>query len=46
MDDGLELEMAQNCFGYGRWDAPYWFIGPEQGKGNDEPDDNTLRVLA
>jgi len=24
-------EMAKNCFGYGRWTAPFWFIGPEQG---------------
>lgn len=46
MDGRLELEMAQNCFGYGRWDAPYWFIGPEQGKGNDEPDDNAQRARA
>jgi hypothetical protein len=26
-----ELEMARRCYGYGRWDAPYWFIGPEEG---------------
>jgi hypothetical protein len=24
-------DMACQCYGYGRWDAPYWFIGPEQG---------------
>jgi hypothetical protein len=24
-------EMARNCYGYGRWDAPYWFIGLEEG---------------
>jgi hypothetical protein len=28
--DALE-EMARKCFGYGRWDAPYWFIGLEEG---------------
>lgn len=28
-------EMARRCFGYGRWEAPYWFIGPEQGQGNE-----------
>lgn len=39
-----ELEMACRNFGYGRWDAPYWFIGPEQGKGNAEPDTNSQRV--
>jgi hypothetical protein len=42
----LELEMARGNYGYGRWDAPYWFIGPEQGKGNDELDDNAQRALA
>lgn len=29
--------MARHFFGYGRWDAPYWFIGPEQG-GGDNPE--------
>ena len=24
--------MAYRCYGYGNWDAPYWFIGPEQGQ--------------
>jgi hypothetical protein len=28
---------AANWFGYGRWDAPYWFIGKEPG-GSDEPE--------
>ena len=28
--------MARRCFGYGRWDAPYWFIGPEQGQGSED----------
>ncbi len=44
--EALELEMANGCFGFGRWDAPYWFIGPEQGKGKDEPEDNTKRARA
>ena len=27
-----ELEnMAEHFFGYGRWDAPYWFISAEPG---------------
>jgi hypothetical protein len=34
-NEGLAMspieEMARNCYGYGRWDAPYWFIGLEQG---------------
>jgi hypothetical protein len=41
-----ELEMARRSYGYGRWDAPYWFIGPEQGKGEGEPSDNSQRVKA
>ena len=28
---------AERWFGYGRWDAPYWFIGKEPG-GSDEPE--------
>jgi hypothetical protein len=27
MDDDIR-DMALRCFGYGRWSAPYWFIGP------------------
>ncbi|HMF53960.1 MAG TPA: hypothetical protein VK593_06395 [Edaphobacter sp.] len=42
--DEIELERARHFFGYGRWDAPFWFIGPEVGKGRDEPEDNTRRV--
>jgi len=30
--------MARANYGYGRWDAPYWFIGPEQGMGSHERD--------
>ena len=41
-----EAEMARRFFGYGRWDAPYWFIGPEQGKGPEEAAENTSRVNA
>jgi hypothetical protein len=30
-------KMAHDFYGYGRWSAPYWFIGPEQGgDGNEE----------
>jgi hypothetical protein len=25
-------DMAREWYGYGRWDAPYWFIGPEPGQ--------------
>jgi hypothetical protein len=31
-----ELEMARAFYGYGLWDALYWFIGPEPGKGPKE----------
>jgi hypothetical protein len=30
--------MAEHFFGYGRWDAPYWFIGPEAGMGKGGTD--------
>jgi len=30
--------MAEQLFGYGRWDAPFWFIGPEAGMGQDGTD--------
>jgi hypothetical protein len=30
-----ELYLAESCYGYGRWDADYWFIGPEQGMGKE-----------
>lgn len=28
-------EMARRCYGYGRWDAPYWFIGLGEGMTQD-----------
>jgi hypothetical protein len=42
----LDLEMARRSLGYGRWDAPFWFIGPEQGKGKAEAETNSHRVEA
>src|SRR5258707_14317960 len=36
VDAGIPL-MAKCSYGYGRWDAAYWFIGPEQGQSPDEP---------
>ena len=41
-----ERELALNCYGYGHWDAPYWFIGPEQGKGKLETKDLAVRAEA
>ncbi len=45
MDDATR-EMARRSYGYGRWDAPYWVIGPEPGMGKHENDDLGLRVEA
>jgi len=38
--------MARRNYGYGRWDAPYWFIGPEQGMASYENRDLCRRVRA
>jgi hypothetical protein len=32
----LVKSMAQEFYGYGRWEAPYWFIGPEPGGDRNE----------
>ena len=45
-DDDVLSEMAQNSYGYGRWDAPYWFIGPEPGQERGENGDLTRRLRA
>jgi len=44
--DSTTLEMARRFYGYGRWDAPYWFIGPEPGMALDEGSDQKRRVEA
>jgi hypothetical protein len=31
----VKVLAAETWFGYGRWDAPYWFIGKEPGGGDD-----------
>ena len=41
-----ERELAQHCYGYGRWDAPYWFIGLEEGQAPSENNDFTRRAEA
>ena len=45
MDEEM-CAMARGNYGYGRWEAPYWFIGPEQGMGQHEKTDLTQRVEA
>jgi|SRR5271165_302020 len=44
MDDAKR--MASRFYGHGRWDAPYWFIGPEQGQAKKENDDLGPRIRA
>jgi len=44
--DEAELTLASDCYEYGRWDAPYWFIGPEQGQAPWENNDLTARSKA
>jgi len=29
-------QMAREFYGFGKWDAPYWFIGQEQGMGSED----------
>ncbi len=41
-----ELELAENCYGYGRWNAPYWFIGIEERMAPSENDDRSKRAAA
>jgi hypothetical protein len=45
MDDDVH-KMARRCYGYGSWEAPYWFIGPEQGQARDENNDLEPRIKA
>jgi len=35
--------MAEHFYGYGRWDTPFWFIGPEAGMGKDGIDSIAAR---
>lgn len=44
--DSTTLEMARRFYGYGRWDARHWFIGPEPGMAFDEGNDQERRVEA
>lgn len=36
--------MARTCYGYGTWDAPCWFLGPEQGMAPSENNDLKRRI--
>jgi hypothetical protein len=35
--------MAENFYGYGRWDAPFWFLGAEAGMSKDGIDSLSAR---
>ena len=39
-------EMARNWYGYGHWNAHFWFIGPEPGMHDDEDGSLTKRCAA
>ena len=39
-------EMARQRYGYGRWSAPYWFIGLEEGMARDGTDGLKPRAAA
>jgi hypothetical protein len=45
MEDGVH-QMALTSYGYGLWNYPYWFIGPEQGQASHEKDDLGMRIEA
>lgn len=35
-DSVLDIShMVERFYGYGRWDAPFWFVGPEAGMSKD-----------
>ena len=41
------VKLAAECFyGYGRWDATYYFVGPEPGKAKDEGENLISRCRA
>lgn len=46
MSDEDVAKMAQHCYGYGDWGAPYGFIGPEPGQRRDENGDLGPRLRA
>jgi hypothetical protein len=45
VDDPI-ASAAKRWYGYGRWDAPFWFIGPEPGMGKDEGENLLARCRA
>jgi hypothetical protein len=45
MNDDLRA-MACHRYGYGCWNAPYWFLGLEEGMDRDESDNRSERIAA
>lgn len=45
IDDDIR-SMARTSYGYGCWNAPFWFIGPEQGMARNENNDLKRRIEA
>lgn len=45
LNDELLTEFAENFYGYGNYQAPYWFLGMEEGGGNSV-DEINLRFSA
>jgi hypothetical protein len=45
MNDDLRA-MARHRYGYGRWNAPYWYLGLEEGMDRGESDDRSERIAA
>lgn len=41
-----QLLAAEQWYGYGLWDAPYWFVGPEPGMARSEGDNLATRCNA
>ncbi len=39
-----QRDMALNRYGYGSWDAPYWFLGTEEESHNDESSELVERI--
>jgi hypothetical protein len=45
MNDDLRA-MARHRYGYGCWNAPYWFLGLEEGMDRGESEDRSERIAA
>jgi hypothetical protein len=46
VDNDVIKLAAEYSYGYGKWSAPYWFIGPEPGRAKREGDNLAARCAA